>query len=86
MDVGEDCSDKLDDGNDTRPESDSSQVVSEHPPDPSEDREIDLPLVSGPVELHKGTSNGHFVTGKEELGTPVQAKQVVQPDPQNVIL
>ena len=32
-----------------------------------------------PVELCESTSESHFMTSKEELSTPVEAKEMVQP-------
>ena len=61
-------------------------MVSEDPPDSSNYRETDLPFVSGPVELTERTSNRHLVTGQEEFCTPVQAKQVVEPHVDYVVL
>ena len=61
-------------------------MISEHPPDSTNNREVNLTLVPSPVELHEGTSNGHLMTGQEELSSPVETEQVVQPDIVNVVL
>ena len=46
MNVGQDGPDKLDNANDTGSKSYCSQMISEHPPDPFQHREMNAALVS----------------------------------------
>jgi len=71
LDVSQDGPDELDNSDDAGTKSNSTQMIPEYPPNTTQHREANLPLVPGPVELAESTGNGHLVTRQEEFSSPV---------------